>query len=623
MVQILISAAAFIFCAQPEPRPFWANAEGGPLRHDPFQALLQRPPAPSPFLGISGATSNAARPRRRQRGPKPSPPPPIAAGKYVYTFKDGFLPVGSDLGSLHITQPLQAAKACAALIACHGFTFSHAGPNGTVNTSNPFPTRALLKGGSTGTTTFNNDHGWVSWIKAAAKVSKPALSLTFDGINIALREDTFAVQWINASGANYSFTPPLTPATALPLIQHLGDMTMRVRAAAGEGAANDDNKQPPWRYFATAWGAMSAKATALPLNPSRRERASHDVTPLLAATNASILLQPSMRLPAPPSEWHGAPPLRVTRAYRDPKKTSSSSSSAGFELTFTLTNVVTHAIEIGSFGMATPAAEGGAGTLKKNVAIDAHIGGDHGWVEWVRVVVDERCMIATPLLSASSTRSSLEAWRPIFEFGVGHGMGGESAVAVFVYASWPQRNGDLAASEEPMAELGRRWRHRRGPNDKHNTLESSDLESPQTRRVSDVWHAIHRLHGWTSNTRCGVERSGRAGVACSPGVYALHGNDDCAALCDTREWCWRRDCDWRIFVKHIGAANREIGDDERNYDHVYAQARGPRSRADRCYTLGWFHSSCAIHGAAAVHNAARAAREALEHRGVAPRRRWS
>ena len=420
MVQtFLISAAAFIFCAQPEPRPFWANAEGGPLRHDPFQALLQRPPAPSPFLGISGATSNAARPRRRQRGPKPSPPPPIAAGKYVYTFKDGFLPVGSDLGSLHITQPLQAAKACAALIACHGFTFSHAGPNGTVNTSNPFPTRALLKGGSTGTTTFNNDHGWVSWIKAAAKVSKPALSLTFDGINIALREDTFAVQWINASGANYSFTPPLTPATALPLIQHLGDMTMRVRAAAGEGAANDDNKQPPWRYFATAWGAMSAKATALPLNPSRRERASHDVTPLLAATNASILLQPSMRLPAPPSEWHGAPPLRVTRAYRDPKKTSSSSSSAGFELTFTLTNVVTHAIEIGSFGMATPAAGGGAGTLKKNVAIDAHIGGDHGWVEWVRVVVDERCMIATPLLSASSTRSSLEAWRPIFEFGGG------------------------------------------------------------------------------------------------------------------------------------------------------------------------------------------------------------
>lgn len=63
--------------------------------------------------------------------------------------------------------------------------------------------------------------------------------------------------------------------------------------------------------------------------------------------------------------------------------------------------------------MPTPSAAGGP--ITEWIAIDAHIGGQHGWVEWVRVVEDEQCMIATPL----NPSSQLESWRPVFEFGGG------------------------------------------------------------------------------------------------------------------------------------------------------------------------------------------------------------
>lgn len=79
-----------------------------------------------------------------------------------------------------------------------------------------------------------------------------------------------------------------------------------------------------------------------------------------------------------------------------------------------VTNVSPQAIRIGGFGMPTP-ANGGTGNIETNIANDAHIGGQHGWVEWVRVVVDEQTLIATPL----NNDSAFEAWRPTLEFGGG------------------------------------------------------------------------------------------------------------------------------------------------------------------------------------------------------------
>ena len=46
-----------------------------------------------------------------------------------------------------------------------------------------------------------------------------------------------------------------------------------------------------------------------------------------------------------------------------------------------------------------------------NRRYDPHIGGDHGFVEWVRVVVDEQTLMAT----AEGAGSGMEGWRPLLE----------------------------------------------------------------------------------------------------------------------------------------------------------------------------------------------------------------
>ena len=100
-------------------------------------------------------------------------------------------------------------------------------------------------------------------------------------------------------------------------------------------------------------------------------------------------------------------PLKVVRTYSKPK-----GGGPGVEMSFEITNTGKEAIRLGSFGMAMPSA-GGTGNIETTVANDAHIGGEHAWVQWVRIVVDEQTMIATPL----NRESKMEAWRPIMEFG--------------------------------------------------------------------------------------------------------------------------------------------------------------------------------------------------------------
>lgn len=106
------------------------------------------------------------------------------------------------------------------------------------------------------------------------------------------------MQELNKSGTNYSFVPALTPGRGLPLIQQMGDITMRVRPAAAPPGQ-------PWAYFATAWGPGSAVAT--PVTPlPQGALAAHDITTLLAATNASGNTI--------------KPPVKVIRTYGTPKE---------------------------------------------------------------------------------------------------------------------------------------------------------------------------------------------------------------------------------------------------------------------------------------------------------------
>lgn len=168
-------------------------------------------------------------------------------------------------------------------------------------------------------------------------------------------------------------------------------------------------------FFASAWGPGAAVAKAVTPLPAGAV-AAHDISSLLSATNA---LGVRNKLP-----------LKVVRAYSKPKD-----GGPGMEMSFAITNDGNDALRLGSFGMATPSA-GGTGNIETNIATDAHIGGEHAWVEWVRVVVDEQTMIATPLNRASK----MEAWRPIMEFGG----------AVPEWAT-------LTAAWAPEWELNRQW----------------------------------------------------------------------------------------------------------------------------------------------------------------------
>ena len=396
----------------------WTNREGGPLQRDPLDSLQlgtqPPPPSPCPFNHVvDPRTFDAAATAAAPAGPAATAPAGIN-----YTYHAGFIGGGNDVECVMVSSTQAALAACSANPECRALTYNANSSDGTITAPTPV---YLKKGGGA--------HGgapWSTWIKVAP-VTPPALTLppsATPGLAVALRAGSFTVQWLNATASwegNYSFVPPLNADTALPLVQHLGDMTLRVRRATttAKKKKNQEKHQEQqakagWSYFASAWGPLSA--TALPVkDPPARSLASHDITPLLAATNFS-------GAPDPAAPWGGAMPVRVVRSYLSPLPIPPPVSSGGgggggggFEMSFNITNVSPDAVEIGGLGFATPAAGGSAGTIETNIANDAHVGGEHAWVEWTRVVVDEQCVIATPLNRASA----MQAWRPMLEFGGG------------------------------------------------------------------------------------------------------------------------------------------------------------------------------------------------------------
>ena len=232
----------------------------------------------------------------------------------------------------------------------------------------------------------------------------PAAAHAVGDLRVALRAETYTVAWLNVSRpnvTNLSFVPPLSARSALPAIQHLGDVTLRVRPAAASSRAYD--------FFRIGVGSVRREGGAAAA--AGGELVAHDITPLLEATRADGAGAPAI-----------TSPLKVRRAYR-------ATAKGAFELSFELTNVARDAIEVGAFGMSVPSA----------VSQDVHIGGAHGWVEMTRVhiadslEVDSQCMIVTPL----DAGSALENWRPIFEFGGG---GYEWAVHTRAWADEWERN---------------------------------------------------------------------------------------------------------------------------------------------------------------------------------------
>ena len=106
-------------------------------------------------------------------------------------------------------------------------------------------------------------------------------------------------------------------------------------------------------------------------------------------------------------------PVKVVRSWE------KSADGNGLIMRFKLTNTHTTALKIGGLGFAMPQA-GMQHGIEESVWLDPHIGGDHGYVEWVRVVVSWSPASELGLAPCSSARIVLAGGRAD---AVGHGGG--------------------------------------------------------------------------------------------------------------------------------------------------------------------------------------------------------
>ena len=222
------------------------------------------------------------------------------------------------------------------------------------------------------------------------------MDLLVGGLALSLWPGAFTVRQLNLSVAenatwssanNFSFVSDSAVARGC---HQLGDVSFRARPAGGHGE---------WTYFSSA--ARAAGDVAPAVDGGADALAAHDLTGFLSS-------DPAVGDQAwPPAQFADGSPLRVTRTYA-----RSPGGGPGFVLRFNATNVGAAAVELGALGFAMPDA-GVAPDIEQSVWNDPHIGGDHGHVEWVRVVLGEQTMLAVPEPGGDGAR--FEAWRPVLE----------------------------------------------------------------------------------------------------------------------------------------------------------------------------------------------------------------
>ena len=203
------------------------------------------------------------------------------------------------------------------------------------------------------------------------------MDLLVGGLALSLWPGAFTVRQLNLSVAenatwssanNFSFVSDSAVARGC---HQLGDVSFRARPAGGHGE---------WTYFSSA--ARAAGDVAPAVDGGADALAAHDLTGFLSS-------DPAVGGQAwPPAQFADGSPLRVTRTYA-----RSPGGGPGFVLRFNATNVGAAAVELGALGFAMPDA-GVAPDIEQSVWNDPHVGGDHGHVEWVRVVLGEQTMVA-------------------------------------------------------------------------------------------------------------------------------------------------------------------------------------------------------------------------------------
>ena len=197
---------------------------------------------------------------------------------------------------------------------------------------------------------------------------------------------------------NFSFVPETHAPRAGCF--NLGDLSFRARPAGGAGGAGAG----PWAYYSTA--AATGSLPARPLNATGAVVAAHDVTALIEQ-------DVSHALPA----FGRSSPLRVVRSWR--REAAAAGPGEYLVMEGNLTNAFAGAIEVGGLGLAMPAAGMpvvNVTPVEQSVWEDPHVGLDHGWVEFVRLIDGEGTLLAVPARGGELNRSSsFEAWRPVME----------------------------------------------------------------------------------------------------------------------------------------------------------------------------------------------------------------
>ena len=425
---------------------------------------------------------------------------------------EGFLSAGGDLAVVNVTSVQEALDACTAHIECRAITYSSTGANGTI--PNGTVAKVYLKKAAH----RSGQAPWWSWYKIAP-MDPPASVVSGGGLTAAIRTESFTVQWLNHTASattvsNYSWVPALTPGSALPLVQHLGDVTLRVRPASSPSSSSSTAPGHGWSFFASAWGPFSAEAT--PLTPTAEEFVAHDITPLLDATR-------KMAPQASAGEGHGGAggggaagerereqsPLRVRRAYLKPN-----ASQPGLGIAFTLSNAASVAIEVGGFGMAMPTAH----------AQDAHRRRPRlGRMALPHDGSAPRLEQSVPRRQPLNRGSSLEAFRPIFEFG--GGVTYDWTVHTRAWASeWEEnRQWPFLYMADALNATGI-WPHPRSPwpgwgdggaTVRTNFTRETHWNQPTSRVLRpgesvSVRRAAHGMPGRPTDARCRTRRRGRA-----------------------------------------------------------------------------------------------------------------
>jgi hypothetical protein len=318
----------------------------------------------------------------------------VTSQTWSYQYRPGYLAAGFDIynGQFNLTG---AEAWCGAQDDCAGFTFNLGPENSTTPTN---PVDVYFKSVQDYSCC---DPAWATYTKTGPP-QFPDVNFTVGGLSVGLRPLSHSIEILGLENDpmppyNFSYVPPLKAWNrgadrSLPGCHQLGDVTLRTQPLAETNAS-------AWALFSSSWAGFLHAAIPLPKPWGANVQQADDITPLLNATPAENRIVPAYPLS-----------VRVTRAYET--DTDPATGLESLVIRFNLTALAD--TRIGGFGMSLPADDNTDQDLDRiartNSFVDPHIGSDHAFAEWMRVVGNGSLLVVPATASAR-----MEAWRPLLE----------------------------------------------------------------------------------------------------------------------------------------------------------------------------------------------------------------